>query len=612
MTLRTLLLAVLSLLTAPMLAGVGPPEAAAAAGPGAGGPLASVSYAAPIAVATANPTSGPHPLLVGFSAAGSADPEGGALAYAWDFQSDGVVDATAPEVSHTYAKAGSYVATLTVTDPEGNSASSTVAITASNRAPTAVASAKPTPPNMYGYPYGFDFSSAGSADPDGDALTYAWDFTSDGVVDKTGAEVQHSYYPAGYYTATLTVDDGQGATSSATVAVKAGNLPPEPFITSPSGGDLFAVGQRITLKGRATDPEEGNLPASSLSWVVLLRHDTHTHPLFRGTGDDITFVAPAPEDMQATTNSYLEIYLTATDNAYFKIARSATVTQNLNPRRVPVTLRVQPRGFAASVNGYAFITEYAFTSWDGYGLNLAAPTRQDAFGRIWTVRSWSDGGAATHTAITPPTAVTYTAIFRRPTTLSLEASSRIAPFRGRVTLSGALATPEGMVGGRAGVKLWKSIDGGRAWRLVRRAPWHAASKTYRATDAPTRNALYQLRFGENPVYHAAESPARLVRVRASLSRPSTPASVEKGVRFTTTGLLKPYHGGTTRLLFQRLEGGEWKLRRTVEARNARYRGNTRYSVRISLPRTGSWRVRAYHADATHAATYSPFRRFTVR
>ncbi|WP_424569904.1 PQQ-dependent sugar dehydrogenase [Streptomyces sp. CH-036] len=92
------------------------------------------SNRSPVAKAAADKTSGPTPLAVSFSSAGSADPEGGNLTYAWDF-GDGATS-TDPNPSHTYTTAGTYNPTLTVTDPEGLTGTASLVVTAGNTAPT--------------------------------------------------------------------------------------------------------------------------------------------------------------------------------------------------------------------------------------------------------------------------------------------------------------------------------------------------------------------------------------------------------------------------------------------------------------------------------------------
>ncbi|CAM5346039.1 Carbohydrate-binding protein OS=Streptomyces chartreusis OX=1969 GN=CP983_00505 PE=4 SV=1 [Streptomyces chartreusis] len=89
---------------------------------------------APLAQAKANITSGTTPLAVSFSSAGSSDPDGGTLSYAWAF-GDGATS-TAANPSHTYTTNGQYTATLKVTDPTGKSATASVQITVGNTAPT--------------------------------------------------------------------------------------------------------------------------------------------------------------------------------------------------------------------------------------------------------------------------------------------------------------------------------------------------------------------------------------------------------------------------------------------------------------------------------------------
>lgn len=89
---------------------------------------------APIAVASAEPTSGPAPLAVAFSSAGSRDPDGGGLTYAWTFGDGGT--STEANPTHTYAEAGNYTAQLTVTNPKGRTAVANVPVTVGNTAPT--------------------------------------------------------------------------------------------------------------------------------------------------------------------------------------------------------------------------------------------------------------------------------------------------------------------------------------------------------------------------------------------------------------------------------------------------------------------------------------------
>jgi hypothetical protein len=60
--------------------------------------------------------------------------------------------------------------------------------------------------------------------------------------------------------------------------IDAGNNAPTPVINSPAASKLFRVGETITLTGSATDPEDGVLPASALTWEVTRHHDTQ-HPV---------------------------------------------------------------------------------------------------------------------------------------------------------------------------------------------------------------------------------------------------------------------------------------------------------------------------------------------
>jgi PKD repeat protein len=87
----------------------------------------AASGQAPVAVISATPVSGTVPLTVNFSAAGSTDADGSIVSYAWSF-GDGS-SASGVTASHVYNSAGSFTATLTVTDNSGLSASRSVTVT---------------------------------------------------------------------------------------------------------------------------------------------------------------------------------------------------------------------------------------------------------------------------------------------------------------------------------------------------------------------------------------------------------------------------------------------------------------------------------------------------
>jgi PKD repeat protein len=88
----------------------------------------------PVARATATPTSGNAPLTVAFDGTTSSDSDGSIVSYAWTFGDGG--NATGPTTSHAYQIAGVYTATLTVTDNQGATHSTTSSISV-NPAPTA-------------------------------------------------------------------------------------------------------------------------------------------------------------------------------------------------------------------------------------------------------------------------------------------------------------------------------------------------------------------------------------------------------------------------------------------------------------------------------------------
>jgi glucose/arabinose dehydrogenase/chitodextrinase len=278
-----------------------------------------------------------------------------------------------------------------------------------NRAPVARMSASPTAGTA---PLTVAFDGSASSDPDGDALTYAWDFESDGTADASGAVTSHTYTANGTYTAKLTVSDGNGGTNSTTTRIDVGNQPPAVTIDTPAAGTLFRVGQQFTLHGTASDPEDGSLPASSLTWEVERVHATHTHPYLPPTsGNDVPLTTDEPEDLDAAKDSFFRIYLTATDSG----GLTTTAVRDLQPHKVNLTFNTNPTGLRITAGGLNLTGPTTVVSWENYDVSVDAPNQTDTFGAQWTFDSWSDGGAQTHVVNTPATNAGYTATFTSDT-----------------------------------------------------------------------------------------------------------------------------------------------------------------------------------------------------
>jgi glucose/arabinose dehydrogenase/PKD repeat protein len=273
-----------------------------------------------------------------------------------------------------------------------------------NRSPNASATASPTDGAL---PLAVGFDARQSSDPDKDTLGFDWDF-GDGSAHASTAQVTHTYTASGVYKATVTVTDGHGGQDIASVWIYAGYHGPIPQIETPLPDQHFAVGETVTLTGSASDPEDGGLPDSALTWEVIKHHAAHTHPFLPPTtGNNLQITGPVPEDLLAATNTYLEVRLTATDSQ----GLSSTITRALRPQLVNLGFETVPADLRVLVNGQTAPSR--LTSWAGWRIELGAPNQTDAFGLGEVFVSWSDGGAQSHEITTPSADATYTATFTR-------------------------------------------------------------------------------------------------------------------------------------------------------------------------------------------------------
>ena len=168
-----------------------------------------------------------------------------------------------------------------------------------NRAPTAVAGANRT---SGAAPLTVSFSSAGSADPEGGALTYLWDF-GDGTTS-TAANPTKTYSANGQRTATLTVTDPGGRTGNASVVITVGNTAPAVALSTPVDGSTFSFGDTVPYTITVTDPEDGTIDCTRVTLTYVLGHDSHGHPITSKTGCSGTITIPVDGEHDTAANLY--------------------------------------------------------------------------------------------------------------------------------------------------------------------------------------------------------------------------------------------------------------------------------------------------------------------
>ena len=154
-----------------------------------------------------------------FNATGSYDPDGNITSYFWEF-GDGT-NATGVTTEHSYPLEGNYTVTLTVTDDDDATNSTSASKTVLNRPPVAVftESAEQVYTNET-----IHFNASESYDSDGSIISYLWDFGDE--TNATGVMVEHAYVDDGNYTVTLTVTDDDNATDTTTAIKAVLNRPP--------------------------------------------------------------------------------------------------------------------------------------------------------------------------------------------------------------------------------------------------------------------------------------------------------------------------------------------------------------------------------------------------
>ena len=254
-----------------------------------------------------------------FDGGASSDSDGTIASYEWDFGDTNVGSGVAP--SHTFAVAGSYSVSLTVTDNEGATNSVTHTVTVSD----APVNQPPTASFTYtASGLSVDFTDS-STDPEGAIASRSWDFGDTSTSTLTNPS--HQYATSGTYTVTLTVTDSEGLTDTATQSVTVTDNPPTASFTN-NCTDLAC-----SFDANASSDDFG---ISSYSWDF---------------GDGNTATGVTANHTYAADGTYT-VTLTVTDS----VGQAHTASQSVTVADTSSSITLSTSGYKSKGQKYAALT----------------------------------------------------------------------------------------------------------------------------------------------------------------------------------------------------------------------------------------------------------------
>jgi len=297
----------------------------------------------------------------------------GSYSFAWDF-GDSSPGSGAP-TAHAYSQAGSYQATVTLTDGNGGTASDSTSVTISDIAATGDVS-----PLTGDTTTTFTFTASASGGS-GSPYTFAWTF-GDGTTD-TGSPVAHSYSAGGSYSPFVTASDSLGGSKVAqTQGVTVGS-PPAPLGASANSPQTAAdVGQSITF----TCTGSGGTAPYTYGWTF---GDGNS-----GSGSVVSHAYQANGAMAVTCTVTDATSVSATDSTSVAISPAPSVTASADhPDAAPGSIIT----FTASASGGpGTFTAYAWSFGDGTtGSGVQITHMYTQTGAFQTTVVVTDGNGAT-------------------------------------------------------------------------------------------------------------------------------------------------------------------------------------------------------------------------
>jgi glucose/arabinose dehydrogenase len=250
---------------------------------------------------------------------------------------------------------------------------------------------------------GFSITAIGAG-----TLQYQW-FKNDVLISNSNAATYSisniQPFDAGNYKVVVSNTAGQATSNVATLTVLA-NVKPTAQVTTPTPNTTYAAGTTISFSGTGTDPEDGNLQATAMSWQINFHHDTHKHDEPPRTGIS-SGVLEIPDQGETSSNVWYRIILSVTDS-HGSVGKDSV---DVFPRKSMLTFKTLPVALQLTLDGQPIETPASLESVEGLKRAIGVADNQEVNGIGYQFMNWQHGGATTQTIFTPREDFTYTAVF---------------------------------------------------------------------------------------------------------------------------------------------------------------------------------------------------------
>ncbi len=183
----------------------------------------------------------------------------------------------------------------------------------------------------------------------------------------------------------VTNNEGSDTTDVAILSVTS-NQRPLPMIEFPIANSSFRGGDTLQFQGYATDPEDGVIPTTALTWKIDWHHDDHTHPVLDPTTGIESGEWVVPTFTETDPDVWYRIYLTATNSG----GLTRTVYTEIFPELTIIDL-TGPDSLPINVDGLVRPLPYSFESMIGIQRTVEAPDLFTDSISLFYFEKWDDG-----------------------------------------------------------------------------------------------------------------------------------------------------------------------------------------------------------------------------